>query len=219
LLAAAEESAARAAAKAASGAADDEQGDEDSKALLKAIRDKKKLLHSAHHREQGKNRAILPRTAPGRAAGPEEAKAHLTGLGHSEATVDKMIAHATVSGRKRGRSVTRRGAEEEAAAGAGKAGNAMDEDDGKAASAGPAKRARSSSAMARSRSRGASPSPGPRSLGFKNEAVRERLRKASKHDQRVKFYGTMGESDRAIPAKMPKHLFSGKRGIGSADWR
>jgi nucleolar GTP-binding protein len=28
-----------------------------------------------------------------------------------------------------------------------------------------------------------------------------------------------GEGDRIIPNEMPKHLFSGKRGIGKTDWR
>lgn len=33
------------------------------------------------------------------------------------------------------------------------------------------------------------------------------------------FYGTRGEGDRHIPDNKPKHLFSGKRGIGSTDRR
>lgn len=31
--------------------------------------------------------------------------------------------------------------------------------------------------------------------------------------------GQKGETDKRIPTKMPRHLFSGKRGIGKADRR
>lgn len=223
---------------AADGADDGGAGGELDEALLSKIRTKKKLLQATHHREASKNRAILPRTHVGRAATADEAREHLSALGHTGAAIDKLVAHAstTLTGRKRGRSVTRREGEEAkgkgkgsskgpaaggAGAGAGAAGG-MDEDHGDG-SAGPAvKRPRSlskSREMARSRSRGASPSPGPRSLGIRDESVKAKVRKDLKREQRIKFYGTKGEADRAIPAKMPKHLFSGKRGIGSSDWR
>lgn len=255
--AAAEEEAAKAAARAAAGTApsrgrkltrdgagaagmaadgDDGEGEgEVDEALLAQIRTKKKLLQATHHREASKNRAILPRTHVGRAATAEEAREHLSSLGHTGSAIDKMVAHAstTLTGRKRGRSVTRRDGEEAGAgkgkgsskgpaaggAGAAAAAGGMDED----AADGPAvKRPRSLSKareMARSRSRGASPSPGPRSLGIRDESVRAKVRKEIKREQRVKFYGLKSDADRSIPAKMPKHLFSGKRGIGSSDWR
>jgi len=38
-------------------------------------------------------------------------------------------------------------------------------------------------------------------------------------DKEWKLKGKSGEADRRIPVKMPKHLYSGKRGIGSNDYR
>lgn len=37
--------------------------------------------------------------------------------------------------------------------------------------------------------------------------------------KKVKKYGMKGEGDRFIGNKKPKHLFSGKRGIGKTDRR
>lgn len=37
--------------------------------------------------------------------------------------------------------------------------------------------------------------------------------------KKVKKYGLKGEADRFIGNKMPKHLFTGKRGIGKTDRR
>lgn len=222
LAAEAEEEAKQAAAKAARGEVEDPEEAKAQAALLKEIRQKKQLARDKSHLEHGKNRGIMPRTA-GRAPTAEGAKEHLTKLGLPESAVDKMVEKATVSGRKRGRSETRR-ADKEASAGAGMDMDDDDEEEGGSSSKGPsAKKARSSSRLggdkSRSRSRGASASPGPRSLGIKSEVLRDKIRKEIKREQRVKFFGLKGEADRAIPTKMPKHLFSGKRGIGSTDWR
>ena len=73
-------------------------------------------------------------------------------------------------------------------------------------------------ARARSKSRALSAAP-PEKQGLPNAAAAAKDRKALKKVQTIKFRGGSGESDRAIPAKMPKHLFSGKRGIGKTDWR
>lgn len=37
--------------------------------------------------------------------------------------------------------------------------------------------------------------------------------------KKVRKYGLKGEADRFIGTKMPKHLFSGKRGVGKTDRR
>jgi nucleolar GTP-binding protein len=57
-------------------------------------------------------------------------------------------------------------------------------------------------------------------LGLKDDAVKAKVRKFSKNAQK-KFQreAKAGESDRHIPTKMPKHLFSGKRGMGKTDRR
>merc|ERR1719235_1837511 len=50
------------------------------------------------------------------------------------------------------------------------------------------------------------------------------LKKASKKMQRlgfrkINYHGRQGEADRHIHVKMPKFLYTGKRGVGKADWR
>lgn len=65
----------------------------------------------------------------------------------------------------------------------------------------------------------ATDAPKARAEGLKSEAQKDKLRKLKKKLQERKFTGKGGESDRRIGTKMPKHLFSGKRGIGSTDWR
>lgn len=91
------------------------------------------------------------------------------------------------------------------------------------------KRTRSQSA-ARSESRGASisrsksrarsvsvaPSEGYKDVRQKTQAL-EMARKRIKTG--VAKYARKGDADRSIPTKVPKHLFSGKRGIGKTDWR
>ena len=55
--------------------------------------------------------------------------------------------------------------------------------------------------------------------GIRNPETRQKLEKMKKKMEAKKFgnQGKMGESDRHIAVKKPKHLFCGKRGIGKAD--
>merc|ERR1719447_2083615 len=57
--------------------------------------------------------------------------------------------------------------------------------------------------------------------GIRNPETRQKLDKMKKKMEAKKFgnQGKMGESDRHIAVKKPKHLFCGKRGIGKADRR
>lgn len=74
--------------------------------------------------------------------------------------------------------------------------------------------ARDSARVSRSRSRD------PSAAGLKDEASLVKVEKLAKRKmfQKSKMgYGI--ESDRRIPTKMPKHLFSGKRGNGKTDRR
>jgi nucleolar GTP-binding protein len=54
-----------------------------------------------------------------------------------------------------------------------------------------------------------------RDTSMKQKAVKM-ADKAQKHRNKM---GRAGEGDRMIPSKKPKHLFSGKRGIGKSDRR
>lgn len=56
--------------------------------------------------------------------------------------------------------------------------------------------------------------------GLKNMEQRVRATKAARKSQNsIAMQGRKGEGDRFIGTKMPKHLFSGKRGIGKTDRR
>eukprot|EP00008_Paramoeba_atlantica_P004468 CAMPEP_0201487596 /NCGR_PEP_ID=MMETSP0151_2-20130828/13887_1 /ASSEMBLY_ACC=CAM_ASM_000257 /TAXON_ID=200890 /ORGANISM="Paramoeba atlantica, Strain 621/1 / CCAP 1560/9" /LENGTH=679 /DNA_ID=CAMNT_0047872677 /DNA_START=135 /DNA_END=2174 /DNA_ORIENTATION=- len=76
------------------------------------------------------------------------------------------------------------------------------------------KRARSKSqSPARSLSRSKSP-------GIANEKLQKQvIKKARKAQSEMNINARQGESDRRIPTRMPKHLFSGKRSMGSANHR
>jgi len=82
----------------------------------------------------------------------------------------------------------------------------------------PVKKARLDPSTNRVRSSSRSVSRGD--LGLKDEAVKAKVRKYGKKAQK-KFQreAKAGESDRHIPTKMPKHLFSGKRKMGKTDRR
>ncbi|GAA5801337.1 GTP binding protein 4 [Helicostylum pulchrum] len=57
-------------------------------------------------------------------------------------------------------------------------------------------------------------------LGFRNVKQKLEADKQKKQGQKPSsIMGKRGESDRQIQTKMPKHLFSGKRGMGSTDRR
>jgi nucleolar GTP-binding protein len=57
-------------------------------------------------------------------------------------------------------------------------------------------------------------------MGLKNVQQKERSEGIHKKAQRANnLHGKKGEADRAIGAKLPKHLFSGKRGIGKTQRR
>jgi len=63
--------------------------------------------------------------------------------------------------------------------------------------------------------------PARNTMGVKNVAMKKKLHIMAKRDiaKKVTRMGLKGEADRFIGTKMPKHLFSGKRGNGSTDRR
>lgn len=132
---------------------------------------------------------------------PHRMEEHLSHMGIDPSAAVARVRERSVSrqGRKRGRSE----------------GPSMDEDgmqiDG---SQGPAhKKMRD-----RSRSRSAVIAvPGD---GFKDSAQKIKIQKIKRKGEMARNrMAKQGEADRVIPTKMPKHLFSGKRGIGKTDRR
>ncbi|KAF9200825.1 Nucleolar GTP-binding protein 1, partial [Podila verticillata] len=56
--------------------------------------------------------------------------------------------------------------------------------------------------------------------GVRNVKQKLESEKVRKLAQRTpNLFAKRGESDRAVQTKMPKHLFSNKRGNGKTDWR
>ncbi|XP_018331683.1 nucleolar GTP-binding protein 1 [Agrilus planipennis] len=83
----------------------------------------------------------------------------------------------------------------------------------------PAKRMRVDSSQSRPRS---SSRVTPRNeQGVKDVIMKKKLSKIAHKAiaKKVKKKGLKGEADRFIGTKMPKHLFSGKRGVGKTDYR
>lgn len=57
-------------------------------------------------------------------------------------------------------------------------------------------------------------------MGLKDDKAVEKVRRmAKKAQKKTNQDARIGEADRRIYAKMPKHLFSGKRGQGKTDRR
>lgn len=199
------------------------------------VRDKRRHVMAMSRLEKGKNRPTAPAVRrKSITAAATIAKFEALGM---PGAGERILASAS-AGTKRGRSATRRGsapaAGEEAAAMGDDAGSVGARSAGAGASPGASKRSRSIgiaargareglseaavAARARSKSRALSAAP-PEKQGLPSAAAAAKDRKSVKRVQRLKFRGVAGESDRAIPAKMPKHLYSGKRGIGKTDWR
>lgn len=186
--------------------------DSDEEELLGEIKDKKRKLVKAHRdkKARGSNNPVMPRTASnvavaaggeGRTAGRMTRELGSLGMDTSKA-VER--ARSQSRGRKRTRSESR-------------AADDVEMGDGE-----PEKKKRLHSKPSRTLSRGrslslAAPKPGS---GLKDSAM---LNKALKlQDMALRKRNKLakaGESDRFIGNKMPKHLFSGKRGIGKTDRR
>lgn len=94
--------------------------------------------------------------------------------------------------------------------------DAMEVEDGQP----PAKRVHSSKSRSMSRGRSLSMAEPKKGSGLKDVVQRNKaLKMADKAQKRMGKMAKAGEADRVIPTKMPKHLFSGKRGIGKTQRR
>lgn len=88
------------------------------------------------------------------------------------------------------------------------------------AEAAPKKRIHSSKSRGMSRGRSASMAPPAANTGLKDAVMSNKAVKlADKAQRKMNKMAKVGESDRVIPTKMPKHLFSGKRPKGKTDRR
>lgn len=156
------------------------------------IREKRQLIRNdAKMRKSLKNRALIPRSAMKKKLSVMEESLDI--LGH-----DTTEISARARSQSRGRSVlrSRNGTED-----------VMDLDD-------PAYDAKM---RAKSRARSQS---NRRDDGVQNEVSRTKAERAMKLGQRhMNRMARQGEADRHVAAAMPKHLYSGKRGMGKTQSR
>ncbi|KAK7521339.1 P-loop containing nucleoside triphosphate hydrolase protein [Phyllosticta citriasiana] len=161
------------------------------------IREKQALLRNeAKMRKSLKNRAQIPRSA--KAKKLSEMESHLDSLGY-----DTSSLAARARSQTRGRSTTR-GRSDGGEGGDADDGDAMDIDDNKSAIERAKSRARSQSRFNR------------RDDGVTNEAARSKAERLAKLGQKkMNRMARQGEADRHQTVSLPKHLMSGKRGMGS----
>jgi nucleolar GTP-binding protein len=186
--------------------------DDEEKALLKEVRGRRKELVETHRRKKsaGNNAPTLPRTVsashadPAKRATTKRMKESLEAMG-----VDPSRAIA----RARDRSVAREGRLRKRSRSAADADEAMDDDEEKP-------RKHSSKSRSVSVARRVDRADRSKSVGLRDDDERMRAQKmADKAQRKMNKRAKIGEADRTIITKMPKHLFSGKRGIGKTDRR
>ncbi|GBF88440.1 hypothetical protein Rsub_01152 [Raphidocelis subcapitata] len=186
----------------------------DEEADLAAIRKKKKELVTAHRirKAAAGNRPVMPAKHGSR--GDKTVGRMRESLG--ALGIDTSAAEARLRSESRGRKRAR------SAARGGEGGDSeMADADGGAAGGAPAKkRVHSSKSRSMSRGRALSTAPPTPSSGLKDAAQRNKAVKMADRGQRLRNKAARaGEGDRVIQTKMPKHLFSGKRGMGKTDRR
>lgn len=175
----------------------EDEEDADLRAKADYIREQKQLIRNAARSKKAlKNRAIIPRTA-GQPKKLSELESHLDKLG---------LPHEKISARarsqSRGRVARRDGAD----------GDAMDIDDGNTGLSEAQRTKQTAIERAKSRAR----STNRREDGVTQEGKRSQAEKMTKLQQKkMNRMARQGEADRHTTASRPKHLFTGKRGIGS----
>jgi len=193
-----------------------------------AIRKKKSSIVQEHRLNKGVNRPQLTKKGTARSNRLQQFEDHMADMGvetgdqtslhrrtrsrsrtrvQEEGKASQADAEMETEGsQRRGRSKTRKematvegrmlGGQNEAAQGAGK------------------KRSRS---VSKSRERSVSVAPGE---GFNDVSQKIKAQKLANKSQKMRNRsGKAGESDRVIMNNKPKHLFSGKRGMGKTDRR
>jgi GTP-binding protein EngB required for normal cell division len=214
--------------------------DDDEKALLRKIRRKKRLQAKQKQVDRPQNGPVMPRTFGLRKPSLKHLREHMTDMGLDGAKVGRggSAIRQTIVREERGRERARaRNARDFASVDfdglSGDDGNERVSDDGgndddeNGSDHERRLRSRSRSAIAkagnkRARSRSSSRGPGSerRQTGMSSDAQKDQAEKRRRTAQRKgNKAGRAGESDRAIHEKLPKHLYSGKRGMGKTDRR
>eukprot|EP00009_Paramoeba_aestuarina_P009274 CAMPEP_0201522054 /NCGR_PEP_ID=MMETSP0161_2-20130828/16425_1 /ASSEMBLY_ACC=CAM_ASM_000251 /TAXON_ID=180227 /ORGANISM="Neoparamoeba aestuarina, Strain SoJaBio B1-5/56/2" /LENGTH=686 /DNA_ID=CAMNT_0047920807 /DNA_START=171 /DNA_END=2231 /DNA_ORIENTATION=+ len=173
---------------------------EEDKAALAEWRQKKGLILQNHISKNIAKPKLTRKDTASRDT-VAEFESHLEEKGfESAAAVSRVRAKSRERGRERERERERRAAKSEDA-------------DMEIVSAGKKRRREASQSPSRARS-------SSRGQGIHSEEqMKQVVKKARKAQSKMNSQARAGEADRRIPTKMPKHLFSGKRGVGSNDRR
>jgi len=155
------------------------------------------------------NHSTMPRAIAARDRSVSDFVKHMGSMGVSTDAAMLQNLTAAASLPQRGRTLARSAADDSTAL----------PDEGGKLLATQVRRDRSSLARDQGK-RAASRSRDPSADGLRDAEALSKATKLGKQQQfkRNKF-GHASESDRRIPTKMPKHLFSGKRGNGKTDRR
>lgn len=205
-----EEEQQRKAAEAAEMEDEEDELDEGQRKLVDKIREKRKIIIAKRLVAKSNNKPVLPRTATSKSM--QDADKNLTDLGLDTTKLKERASNSR--GRKRTRS--EHGAQEE------------DDDDedmdgpkkkkglkrGRSKSRADAREAGSSASNARDLSR-----PRDASSYRDQSQQREAEKMSRKVQKKLQRHARAGEADRKVLDEKPKHLFSGKRGIGKTDRR
>lgn len=173
---------------------------EDAEIRMKAelIREKRELIRNDNRmRKSLKNRAVVPRSAKARKL--SELQTNLDRAGYDPTPITER-ARSLSRAQSRGRTASRSEPPD--------AGDAMDIDTPHAA-------------LQRAKSRARSQAPTDRLHdGITNQTMRSKADRMAKQAQRkMNRMARAGEADRHVTASLPKHLFSGKRGLGKTSRR
>jgi nucleolar GTP-binding protein len=201
----------------AEGAEEDMESDldDEERVILKAVRGGRAIRTAANKIKRTGNHSVHPRTH--RPMNIDIAEAKLEKMGIDPTTFrERAVA--------RGRTKRRRGAvgdAEENMEDYAQPGEGMEVDDEESGrtikKVRLASRSRSLVAVARSRSGSRVPRNEAGQKDQKTVNAAERLRKKSQ--RKANRAARAGEADRHVPDLKPKHLYSGKTGMGTRDWR
>lgn len=180
----------------------EEDLDEDEKMLLGEVRTRRNKLVAEHRRKKaaGNNNPVVPRKVDAdRKLNTKNMKASLESMGlDATPAVERARSRSRVA--KRGRSL---------------AGDVNMDADGDADDKKKMRTSKSRSKSVAKRVKDSDAAGGFKSIDAKMRATKM----ADKAQRKMNKMAKAGEGDRSIQTKMPKHLFSGKRGIGKTDRR
>lgn len=199
--------------RAAAGVDAESDEDDEQKELVKAIRKKKTMIRAKHQRERGRKGSVVPRTS--RPLSSKDIAAHLQERNMDSTSANEHAKQIASREKKRGRSLTRKRSASKGASEDADGDLALQDNEANAKRARSRSRSRSVAPRSRESSTVVLPGDPYANTSQKKQALKH-ARQVQRKGNRV---GTKGEGDRHVPDLKPKHLYSGKRGIGSNDRR